>query len=1041
MSHTITIGEFSNIWYSLTRAKVCPGVNFPTDGAYDRMSQVLRAASAYRESVSFYQTIDIIGEGEIDGLCDQNGNTILLSNDKNKNSDYFKGVYYNETPVKNTNSNTFNYRSALSEIRLGTEGQLPLQHLNSGLSFAQANQTFNYGVALYAEAYKSGGMPTVKLNNVDIVPENRVNHMFGYPYDTVITTKSKPAFAYSEFPMVHTITNHNVDSVVINMSYTGTYQHDGKYYTNNVSFVVQIGYEGDSLDLNQGGSNGYAFCSIRGFASSEYVRSYHFPLPPSDGEKFRFIKIIRVDMEYSPDFIYGSKSLSVSSIVENINAELRYPNSVILANIFDASAFAQIPKRTYDVKLLKINVPSNYDPEAKIYSGSWNGTFAVNKQWTDNPAWILYDIITNNRYGLGKYAFQTALMDKWNLYSIAKYCDEFVPTGNSGRHEKISFFVDSGNTIFEVATSASITSSYLGSILELGSTICFVDLKDSNSADVNLNYKGIIKSVKTVAGAYQFEILQDFGVDNVFFKYPNLKKNYLFNRETFTGSAKEWLIDALINKNAELEIDEANAFYAEFNKSISLNSTVVSGSILRQYEEDLDILESRFTCNLVFTGRDEALNTINNIAAVFRGITYWNEGLIFPSIDKKKDPVLMFNNSNVSGGSFSYAGSAKTSRTSSIVVRYNDASDNFKTKIQYAEDLPALREFGYNEQEVVALGTTSRSQAKRIAQWMLLTNQTETDVVQFSTGQEGSFLMPGDVISVQDNFKTTKRYGGRLTDISYRDRTVTLDKGVAENVVNQKIFFMVPKSVTTSKDLSSLARQRQNSNSGSGVTDSEIENQRTPQIKSFTISSVTSNNQITISETTDEDFNLITRGTIWSIENESSDYDIKNINYRVLTIEEKALNEFMITALLYNRSKFDAFERGLNLQKTQESKELKFEITGYPAALTGAVASSSLQKANLTSEIYDAYLVSEKSENDIMAVVDFSSLVQPANTGGYVVDFSVWGRNLRFCLDGADNKSFKVFLGDKNKLPSSNTIKYKIYVYDKDFKLEQLNQK
>ena len=117
----------------------------------------------------------------------------------------------------------------------------------------------------------------------------------------------------------------------------------------------------------------------------------------------------------------------------------------------------------------------------------------------------------------------------------------------------------------------------------------------------------------------------------------------------------------------------------------------------------------------------------------------------------------MFSNANVADGAFSYAGTAKTARTTSVVVRYNDALDDFKPKVEFAEDLASLRKFDYNEQEVIAIGCTSPAQAKRIAQWILYTNQTETDMVSFTTGQEGSFLMPGDVINIQDNLKTTKK--------------------------------------------------------------------------------------------------------------------------------------------------------------------------------------------------------------------------------------------------------------------------------------------
>jgi len=1045
MSHQKTLGAHYSEWEGLTAEKVCPAVNFSstlTGTVLKKAGGGLKVANypyLKKESTSFYQTVDAISEGQVEGLCDNNGTTIFLSNDQNKNSDYFKGIYLNDTPVKNTKTNTYNYRTMFSEIRLGSEDQLAFSELNKGLSFAKSSQTFNYNVSLFANNWDTI-LQKVIINDIEIQPQNKDNSDHGYDYDTVISSIYKPNFIYSEFPFVHTIINHNVDHVVVNISYSGQYSgNKGDTYSNGVAFVIEVGYEGDNISLKDGGSLGYLFCSIRGLSTDQYIRSYHIPLPDSGGNRARFIKITRVDKDHSPSFVKGSKSCGVNSIVENISEKLRYPYTSLIGSIFDASAFGQIPKRSYDMKLLKIKVPSNYNPESKIYDGNWNGTFAPNKQWSDNPAWILYDIITNNRYGLGKYAFQQSMLDKWNLYSIAKYCDELVPTGNTGKNAPIAFSVDSGGTVFSIPITSINTSQKLESIFEVGSEICLIDLRNSSSEDVNLNYSATIKKTAISNSVFKIEIMQNLGVEKIFFDYPSLKKAFLYQRENSSQNAKFWLLDTLIKKQAEsyLSNTEATAFYDEYYKSFSLPASVASGSFVRQYENELPILESRFSCNIVFTNRDEALNTVNNIAAIFRGITYWNEGLIYPSIDNYKEPVLMFNNSNILSGNFSYTGSAKTSRTTSCVVRYNDANDFFKNKVVYSEDFAGIRQFGYNEQEVIALGTTSKTQAKRIADWILYTNQTETDVVQFSSGQEAGILMPGDIILIQDNFRSIERYGGRILDINFRDKTVTLDKGIDENIIGQKIYFIVPKSTTSSKQLSILAKERQDSNK-KGITDSEIDNQRASQIKYFTISSVTDNNIISISETTDEDFNLITRGTIWSVENSTAGYDIKGIEYRVLSIEEKALNEFQVTAMLYNSTKFNALERNSNLEKTQQSDELKFSLSGYPSE-TVNLSSEYISDANINDQIYDAYFVRETSTNDkkIEVVLDLGNQ-DLSNVGGYVVDFFVLGKNLRFCLDGSDNTSFSVFLGDGDKIPTKG-MGYQVYVYDKDFKLEQLN--
>src|SRR5690606_3798374 len=104
---------------------------------------------------------------------------------------------------------------------------------------------------------------------------------------------------------------------------------------------------------------------------------------------------------------------------------------------FDAKQFGNIPTRSYDLYLLKVKVPMNYDPETREYAtsgpgttgGVWDGTFKV--AWTDNPAWAFYDLATTERYGLGNYV-SASQIDKFALYTIAQYCDELIPNGYSG---------------------------------------------------------------------------------------------------------------------------------------------------------------------------------------------------------------------------------------------------------------------------------------------------------------------------------------------------------------------------------------------------------------------------------------------------------------------------------------------------------------------------------------------------------------------------------------------------------------------------------
>lgn len=118
-----------------------------------------------------------------------------------------------------------------------------------------------------------------------------------------------------------------------------------------------------------------------------------------------------------------------------------YPKSALVGMEISADQFGTVPNRAYEVKGVKVLVPNGYTPTqynvgdgtitAAVYPSVWNGTFSTTRFWTDNPAWIFYDLVTNRRYGLGNY-IRPEWLDKWTLYQIARYCDEMVDDGDGG---------------------------------------------------------------------------------------------------------------------------------------------------------------------------------------------------------------------------------------------------------------------------------------------------------------------------------------------------------------------------------------------------------------------------------------------------------------------------------------------------------------------------------------------------------------------------------------------------------------------------------
>jgi predicted phage tail protein len=221
-------------------------------------------------------------------------------------------------------------------------------------------------------------------------------------------------------PVVRSITDPDVDAVRIKVSIpTLTLQDTTNGDLNGTSVTYAI-------DLQARGA-GYVQIlqdTVSGKTSSRYQRSYYVPLfgtGPWD------VRLRRITADSTQTSLQNKTFLE--SYTEVIESKLRYPNSALMALRVDASQFTSIPRRSYDLKLLRVRIPSNYFPETRSYAGVWDGSFKV--AWTDNPAWCFYDLVTNTRYGLGNYTPESQV-DKWALYRVAKYCDELVPNGLGG---------------------------------------------------------------------------------------------------------------------------------------------------------------------------------------------------------------------------------------------------------------------------------------------------------------------------------------------------------------------------------------------------------------------------------------------------------------------------------------------------------------------------------------------------------------------------------------------------------------------------------
>lgn len=303
-------------------------------------------------SKSYAQVLDLIGEGEIEGLVDG-----------------AKSIYLNDTPLQNSDD-TYNFKDVAWVTRVGTQSQPYIPGITS--------------------------------------VENTVQ----------VSVEVKKAT-----PVVRTYTNASLSAIGVTIGIPQLTRQDrknGDIFGSTVEIKIEIQTAGGGfVEQDLAGRQ-----IITGKTTSRYQRTYRLPVTGAGPWDVRVTRIT----DDSTDSALQNKTFWDSS-TEIIDAKLRYPNSAIVGILIDAEQFSAIPTRAYDMKLLRVRVPSNYDPETRAYDGAWDGTFKI--AWTDNPAWCFYDLLTTQRYGLGNF-IDTSQVDKWSLYSIGRYCDELVPNGFGG---------------------------------------------------------------------------------------------------------------------------------------------------------------------------------------------------------------------------------------------------------------------------------------------------------------------------------------------------------------------------------------------------------------------------------------------------------------------------------------------------------------------------------------------------------------------------------------------------------------------------------
>ncbi|HAS0713997.1 TPA: phage tail protein [Enterobacter hormaechei subsp. steigerwaltii] len=225
----------------------------------------------------------------------------------------------------------------------------------------------------------------------------------------------------SETAWTRTFTNTQLSAVRLRLKWPSLFKQedDGDLVGYSVNYAIDLQTDGGTWQtvLNT---------SVTGKTTSGYERSHRIDLPQA-GSTWT-IRLRKITSDANSAKI--GDTMMLQSFTEVIDAKLRYPNTALLYIEFDSSQFnGSIPQISCEPRGRVIRVPDTYDPETRTYSGTWAGTFKW--AWTDNPAWIFYDLVVSDRFGLGD-RLTTANIDKWTLYQVAQYCDQMVPDGKGG---------------------------------------------------------------------------------------------------------------------------------------------------------------------------------------------------------------------------------------------------------------------------------------------------------------------------------------------------------------------------------------------------------------------------------------------------------------------------------------------------------------------------------------------------------------------------------------------------------------------------------
>ncbi|CAI0747525.1 host specificity protein J [Serratia grimesii] len=236
----------------------------------------------------------------------------------------------------------------------------------------------------------------------------------------------------SQTPWVRSLTNTQLSAFRLRFSWQQLQQQldNGDVVGYRIEYAIDVATDGGAYQQMYP-------TAIDGKTTTKYERSHRIDLPTATtGWQ---VRVRRLTPNSTSNRI--ADKMVIESITELIDVKLRYPETALLFVQFDAKQFQNIPAVSCEPKMGIVRVPTTYDPITRSYTGTWDGSFKW--AWTNNPAWVFYDLLVNDRYSIGeRIKAENLVMTKFDLYAIAQYCDQLVPDGRGGDGQEPRFLCD-----------------------------------------------------------------------------------------------------------------------------------------------------------------------------------------------------------------------------------------------------------------------------------------------------------------------------------------------------------------------------------------------------------------------------------------------------------------------------------------------------------------------------------------------------------------------------------------------------------------------